>query len=78
MQRDVIPIGLRFYSFANDISYLFCNGWLYLLFQLKEQKEFLSKHVVHIGLGTPNRILNLLEIGKYLRQFYWISCTVHV
>ncbi|XP_014782108.1 protein CMSS1 [Octopus bimaculoides] len=32
-------------------------------FKLKEQTEFLSKTVIHIGVGTPNRINALLTNG---------------
>ncbi|GAB1605253.1 protein CMSS1-like [Argonauta hians] len=33
-------------------------------FKLKDQTEFLSKTVIHIGVGTPNRINALLENGS--------------
>jgi len=35
-------------------------------FQLTEQAKFLNKTVVHIAVGTPNRITQLLQNGKQL------------
>eukprot|EP00117_Sycon_ciliatum_P019759 scpid7001/ scgid17807/ Uncharacterized protein C3orf26 homolog len=32
-------------------------------FKLEQHKEFLTKTTVHIGVGTPNRILRLVESG---------------
>jgi len=33
--------------------------------KVKEQVEFLSKSVVKIAVGTPNRLIKLAENGKY-------------
>jgi len=39
---------------------------LFCFFQLAEQAKFLNKTVVHIAVGTPKRITQLLENGKQL------------
>ncbi|XP_028401778.1 protein CMSS1-like isoform X2 [Dendronephthya gigantea] len=31
--------------------------------KLEEQEEYLEKHVVHLGVGTPNRICKLMKSG---------------
>jgi len=36
------------------------------LFQLAEQVKFLKKTVVHIAVGTPKRVTQLLDNGKQL------------
>lgn len=33
-------------------------------FQMAEQVTFLESHTVHFGVGTPNRILKLIEAGE--------------
>ena len=33
---------------------------------MSEQEKFLESHVVHFGLGTPSRILKLLQNGELL------------
>jgi len=35
-----------------------------VLFQVAEQAKFLNKTVVHIAVGTPNRITQLLDNGE--------------
>ena len=46
---------------------LFCFS--FFLFKVNEQIEKLSKNVVHLGIGTPNRILKLIESGIYLKLY---------
>ena len=33
--------------------------------QVSEQEQFLESHVVHFGIGTPSRILNLIQNGEW-------------
>jgi len=54
-------LGLKLHSYCNAVLSLF-------FFQIAEQAKFLNKTVVHIAVGTPNRITQLLEHGK---QFYF-------
>jgi len=49
-------------SVANLISFF--------AFQVAEQAKFLNKTVVHIAVGIPSRITQLLENGK---QLYLLS-----
>jgi len=35
--------------------------------KVKEQVEFLSKSVVKIAVGTPNRLIKLAENGKIIK-----------
>ena len=32
---------------------------------MSEQEQFLESHVVHFGIGTPSRILKLLQNGEW-------------
>ena len=44
-----------------------CHSDLFLLpFQLEEQLKFIKSNVIHIGVGTANRIQCLLERGECL------------
>lgn len=36
---------------------------------MSAQEQFLESHVVHFGIGTPSRILKLLQNGK--QTFFW-------
>lgn len=43
-------------------------------FKLTEQQKYLSKHVCHLGIGTPNRMISLLKAGcLHLEK---VSCVV--
>jgi len=47
-------------------------------FQLVEQVKFLNKTIVHIAVGTPNRITQLLEHGKQFCLCFTMLCVVSV
>jgi len=55
---------------------LFCFNVIFFAFQVAEQAKFLNKTVVHIAVGTPNRITQLLENGKQL--YYLFRLITHV
>ncbi|XP_065649934.1 protein CMSS1 isoform X4 [Hydra vulgaris] len=33
-------------------------------FKINEQADFLNKNVIHLGVGTPNRVAKLIELGN--------------
>lgn len=49
---------LRFIDASTKIAKLFTRH-----LKIEEQQEFLKANVVHMGVGTPNRIMKLVEIG---------------
>ena len=59
---------MHFYSFYPKQTLLSfnsmnCSYLIVFSFQLDEQVKYLKKNVVHLGIGTPNRILKLIEEG---------------
>ena len=39
------------------------------ILQPGEQEKYLEKHVVHLGVGTPNRIFKLIKSGEKAYYF---------
>ena len=42
---------------------------------MSEQESFLDSHVVHFGIGTPSRILKLLQNGNH-KTFAFVNTLI--